>query len=105
MERNGIMAKMTRIKAALTGTGSREVAFVWDADPLASEVYLAGSFNLWDPKAHRMLKKNGAFRTKVHLAPGEHQYKFVVDGEWHNDPAAATQARNEFGGTNSVVQV
>ena len=99
------MAKMTRIKAALTGTGAREVAFVWDADPLAKEVYLAGSFNLWNPEANRMVKKEGAFRIKLHLAPGQYQYKFVVDGRWHNDPAAATQAPNEFGGLNSVVQV
>ena len=105
MEKNAIMAKMTRLKAALPATGAREVAFVWNADPLAREVHVAGSFNGWDAEANRMLRKDGAFRIKLSLAPGQYQYKFVVDGKWHNDPAAVTQAPNEFGDVNSVVQV
>ncbi len=101
-----IMAKTTRIRAAAaTETRTREVAFAWNLHPLAKEVHLAGSFNGWDPKANRMLKKDGVFRIKLDLAPGEYQYKFVVDGDWHSDPAAAAQALNEYGGVNSVVQV
>ncbi len=66
---------------------------------------MAGSFNGWDPEADRMSKKDGVFRIKLNLAPGRYEYKFVVDGQWYNDPAAATQAPNEFGDVNSVVQV
>lgn len=33
-----------------------------------------------------MLWKNGAWEAQVDLAPGEYQYKFVVDGVWIPDP-------------------
>lgn len=71
----------------------------------AREVYLAGSFNGWDPHALRMTGHNGRFSRRVDLSEGQHQYKFVVDGEWINDPAAAAQVPNDMGTLNSVVIV
>ena len=68
-------------------------------------VFLAGDFNDWDPAKTRMLKRNGAFRKKLELASGEHQYKFVVDGQWCTDPANGIQVPNDLGTTNSVVRV
>ncbi|UCG53389.1 MAG: isoamylase early set domain-containing protein [Candidatus Latescibacterota bacterium] len=79
--------------------------FACDLIPDAKEVYLVGEFNNWDPRADRMVKRKGTFRKTLHLAPGEYQYKFLIDGEWHNDPAAKAQVPNEFGTMNSVVRV
>lgn len=69
------------------------------------EVFLAGDFNNWNPRSHRMTGKEGAFQKKLKLAPGRHEYKFVVDGEWRIDPSAAEQQPNEFGSMNSVIHV
>ena len=81
------------------------VTFVCGLKPDAKEVCLVGDFNGWDPRADRMQKRSGRFQKKMRLTPGEYQYKFVVDDEWHADPAAEMQVPNEYGTTNSVIKV
>lgn len=83
-----------------------KTTFICDSAPGAAKVFLVGSFNGWDPAARRMVKvRDGSFRAKLDLAPGEYQYKFVVDGEWLHDPTAAAHAANEHGTLNSVAHV
>lgn len=74
--------------------------------PNATAVYLAGTFNHWDP-AHTLLHtdKRGHWRIEMVLPPGRHEYRFVVDGVWTDDPRARESATNEFGGTNSVLRI
>jgi 1,4-alpha-glucan branching enzyme len=79
--------------------------FVCKLKPDAKEVFLVGEFNNWDSRSDRLVKRKGAFQKTVRLAPGEYQYKFLVDGEWHCDPSARRQVPNEFGTWNSVVRV
>jgi 1,4-alpha-glucan branching enzyme len=81
------------------------MTFLCEPDSEAKRVFLAGDFNGWDPATSRMTKRNGAFRKRMQLDPGEHQYKFVVDGEWQTDPAAMAQVPNNMGSMNSVVTV
>ncbi|MDA0748247.1 MAG: glycogen-binding domain-containing protein [bacterium] len=71
----------------------------------AEHVALAGSFNEWDPEA-RVLKRGeeGVWRTFLSLEPGVYQYRFVVDGQWQNDPEASVVS-NPFGTTNNVRMV
>ncbi len=52
-----------------------------------------------------MAKRNGSFRKKMVLPCGEHQYKFVVDGEWQHDPAAIMQIPDDMGSVNSIVRI
>lgn len=83
-----------------------EISFSCTASPTAKQVFLAGSFNDWNPTAQRMRKgKDGAFRARLALPPGEHHYKFVIDGQWSADPEATQQAPDPFGGVNSVAYV
>ncbi len=70
-----------------------------------AEVFLAGDFNNWNPRSHRMTRKEGAFQRKLKLPPGTYEYKFVVDGEWRNDPTAVEQRPNQYGSMNSVIHV
>jgi 1,4-alpha-glucan branching enzyme len=78
------------------------VTFICELRPEAKEVYLAGDFNQWQPRERQMLKaKDGSFRVKMKLPPGQHQYKFIVDGVWHNDPDAPHQEKNNSGVLNS----
>lgn len=82
------------------------VSFACETAPGALKVYLVGDFNGWDPEARRMVKgKDGSYRAKVELEPGQYQYKFVVDGEWCHDPSAEAQVTNQYGTLNSVVSV
>jgi len=85
--------------------GTSAMTFVCEPGAEARQVFLVGTFNGWDPRATRMVKRNGTFRKKMELPPGEHEYKFIVDGEWRTDPAAAAQAPNTMGSMNSVVRV
>jgi 1,4-alpha-glucan branching enzyme len=79
--------------------------FMCDIKPEAKEVFLVGDFNNWDTKSDRLAKKKGCFQKTMRLAPGEYQYKFFIDGEWHCDPAAPKQVPNRFGTLNSVIRV
>lgn len=84
---------------------SKLILFSFEA-PQASNVSLVGCFNGWDHQATR-LKKNdeGVWTCFVSIEPGEHQYRFIVDGEWQNDPGNANRCWNEFGTENCVLTV
>jgi 1,4-alpha-glucan branching enzyme len=52
-------------------------------------VYLSGSFNDWKPTGQAMDGPNADswFTASVDLAPGQYEYKFVLDGSaWRSDP-------------------
>lgn len=85
----------------------RTVTFVYRPDRNdCHQVALAGSFNDWQPSKGRMTRqKDGTFRRRVTLTPGEHRYKFVVDNQWIEDPQAEQQTVNQFGTKDSVVVV
>ena len=70
-------------------------------------VYLAGSFNEWSTTAKKMAykAKNGIYSATVQLAPGEYQYKFVIDGTWCADPENRDFVQNDHGTLNSVITV
>jgi len=85
---------------------TRRVVLSVQADP-ESVVYLAGSFNNWDPQAKPMTdKKNtGLFSAAVMLPPGSHEYKFVINGTWCVDPTNSDWTQNSHGTLNSVLVV
>ena len=94
---------MTKLLPADTG---RAVRFRLSADP-GSQVFVAGTFNNWDPTANP-LKDNpnsGHFKVALHVAPGTHQYKFVVNGAWIADPNCTDSAPSGYGSMNSVLHV
>ena len=70
-------------------------------------VYLAGSFNNWDPAGKKMLEKkgDGVYTVAVKLVPGTYQYKFVIDGTWCADPENRDFVQNDHGTLNSVITV
>jgi 1,4-alpha-glucan branching enzyme len=91
---------------AVIKTKKGEVTFIFDSKPDAKHVYVAGDFNQWNPANTKMTKaKDGSWRAKLALSPGQHQYKFVADGTWIDDPSSKQKVHNPFGGVNSVVEV
>ena len=72
----------------------------------AKEAILVGDFNSWDEKKHRMKKDNkGRWNKIVTLSPGRYEYKFLVDGEWQNDPSNDQVVPNSFGTLNNILTV
>ncbi|GMU21711.1 MAG: hypothetical protein AMXMBFR13_18010 [Phycisphaerae bacterium] len=60
----------------------RLVRFVCYA-PAAKAVFLAGTFNAWNPNAVPLTKSPiGDWSVAVELPPGRYEFKFVVDGRW-----------------------
>ncbi len=68
-------------------------------------VYVAGEFNDWNPTAKKMAFKAGVYSATVKLAPGDYQYKFVIDGTWCADPENVNAVANDQGTFNSVITV
>lgn len=74
--------------------------------PGVRDVFLAGSFNDWHPTAFPLVRLDeGRWAKELVLPPGRYEYRFVVDGEWIADPAAAESVPNGCGGFNSVIVV
>lgn len=74
--------------------------------PGARKVTLAGDFNSWKETEMSTKRKNsGLWRVGVNLQPGRYEYKFIVDGQWINDPANANIVNNSLGTLNSVKEV
>ena len=83
----------------------RRIEFNLDA-PHAQSVSLVGTFNDWSLSKHPMKKDaQGLWKKTVMLAPGTHEYKFVVDGTWVEDPQNERRILNTFGSANSIVHV
>lgn len=73
--------------------------------PNAKKVYLAGDFNDWKPATLAMTRQGDEWVFSVHLTPGKHVYKFIVDGKWIIDPGNKLWEQNEYGTGNSVIWI
>jgi 1,4-alpha-glucan branching enzyme len=74
--------------------------------PGAEAVCIAGSFNDWHPQVTEMINVGGDRWAKaLTLPPGRYEYRFVVDGQWKDDPAASDKVGNPFGTRNAVLNV
>lgn len=109
--RLGRMLKMSkqRVKDA---AGQRLTQITCHA-PNADMVFVAGTFNDWNPSALAMTKCGYAdWSIDLELPPGRYEYKFVVDDTWccephllrDGEPSNDTVA-NAFGTVNRVLIV
>ncbi len=71
----------------------------------AKKIFLAGDFNFWSSNSLAMKYENGEWTFRVHLSPGKHLYKFVVDGKWIMDPGNTLWEENEHNTGNSIVWI
>ena len=77
-------------------------------DSCANDVRIAGDFNGWVPDkgVRSLIEAEGDTRvwTKIlQLPPGTYQYRYVVDGEWREDPENPERASNEVGRSSVLV--
>jgi 1,4-alpha-glucan branching enzyme len=91
------------VRATASKTGQVTLELV---KPGTQQVYVAGSFNGWQPeKAPMGALGDGRWVAQLSLSPGRYEYLFVADGQWLADPKAQATVRNPFGGNNSVLIV
>lgn len=93
MAKKKTLTKGERVKFTLNAAGAKDVKLV-------------GDFNNWDDKKTPLLKdKKREWGVELLLKPGRYEYKFVVDGNWINDPDNSCMVWNAFGTENSVVEI
>lgn len=107
-------ANSTKSKTTIKKTNSSEIQtiekdrkrvdFSFPA-PDAQNVALVGDFNNWDYTNTMKKDKDGVWRVRIELKPGKYEYRYLVDGEWRNDPSCQKVQPNQFGTYNCVVEV
>lgn len=106
------MSALEAVKKTRESTGmpqmagaAHEVEFTLHA-PEALKVCIAGKFNAWNTSSMPMKKgKDGTWRIKLNLPPGQHEYKFFVDGGWIVDRSCSEFVPNPFGTDNCLIAV
>ncbi|KAL2339062.1 hypothetical protein Fmac_013508 [Flemingia macrophylla] len=91
-----------RNAGGVAGTVLIPMPFVWPYG--GKSVYLSGSFTRWS-ELLQMSPVEGCptvFQVIHSLAPGYHQYKFFVDGEWRHDERQP-YVSGEYGIVNTVL--
>jgi len=82
-----------------------EVVFSVSA-PEAKDVHIAGDFNDWQiDDSSRMELIQDSWSKKLNLGSGRYRYKFVVDGNWIEDPANPVKESNPYGQMDSLLEV
>ncbi|UJH90402.1 isoamylase early set domain-containing protein [Antarcticibacterium sp. 1MA-6-2] len=74
----------------------------------AESVSVVGDFNEWDPKKTVLKKsKAGIFKGTVSVpAKNTYEFKYLIDGNYVNEPEADSQKWNDFAcAENSVLEV
>jgi len=71
----------------------------------AEQVHLAGDFNDWTLDGSEMELVGGIWTKVVKLPPGRYRYRYVIDGQWQNDPLNAVVEPSAYGGHDSVLVV
>ncbi len=101
--------EVTSEAASFEADAPREVV-VHFRDAAANDVRIAGDFNGWVPDkgVRSLIESEGRTRvwTKIlQLPPGRYRYRYVVDGEWREDPDNPDVVADAPGGRNSVLVV
>jgi chromosome partitioning protein len=97
------------VATAVAPAPSREVVVEF-RDPGAADVRIAGDFNGWVPDRGVLSSSHQEGETRVwrkvlRLAPGTYEYRYVVDGEWREDPANPERIPTQLGPPNSLLVV
>ena len=92
----------------LSESSNGKVPITFTYQPLIGgkhRVYLAGDFNNWSETEILMDEIDGIYQKTLYLKIGKYGYKFIIDGQWMNDPNAIEFADDGYGGENSIIYV
>ncbi len=105
MRRKQTKTKPGTVSSKRSVVRAKKVKFCFDA-PEANSVTLAGNFTNWEEKPLLLKKtRKKVWEKDVNLKPGKYEYKFIVDGNWVNDPNNSNKNWNSFGTENSIVEI
>ncbi len=99
-------SKSTTKKNRNSVNGKKRVVLTVRTTP-GADVYVAGTFNDWNPEKKQLLDKDGSgnYSGILMLPPGDYEYKFKVNDDWYIDPGNPNFAPNALGTLNSVLTV
>ena len=88
-------------------------ASVTTTAPSAKAVFVAGTFNNWNPASHPLTHlRDGRWALALDVPPGRYEYKFIIDGRWCCEQGCDQPydgcpecVANEFGTMNRVLIV
>lgn len=83
----------------------KEADFLLVGHQNAKNVFLAGSFNEWNPEELKMTKTDYGWYHSLNLHAGKHHYKFIIDGNWITDPNNTVKEYDNHGNINSVKMI
>ncbi len=84
---------------------SKKVTFEYYA-PHAKFVRLGGNFNDWNhAKTPLKEESEGKWKVTLELKPGRYEYRYWIDGQWHNDQRPVECVPNPYGTWNCVLQI
>lgn len=98
----GLQVSMGRVDAPPIVLPEGDILLRFDTEN-ATEVQVAGTFNNWEPMA--MTRVAERWELQLDLAPGVHEYVYLVDGTPVVPPEATTTRTDDFGGRNGVLVV
>lgn len=85
---------------------AKRPVFVKLNHPNARTVTVAGTFNGWHPELTPLRRvRQDEWVAELALAEGVYEYRFVVDGQWVDDPDARQFVPNGFGSRNSLLEI
>ncbi|MDD5599441.1 MAG: glycogen-binding domain-containing protein [Victivallaceae bacterium] len=89
-----------------SANGKKRVVLMVNTTP-GSDVYVAGTFNDWNPNGEQLLDKDGDgnYSGTLMLLPGDYEYKFKVNGDWFIDANNPKFTPNGLGTLNSILTV
>ncbi|MEM7233870.1 MAG: redoxin domain-containing protein [Planctomycetota bacterium] len=91
-------------QAEKKGNGLFLVSFRFQPKKDPKTVHLVGSFNEWNKTSYPLEKQDdGSYVTKIALRAGDHEYKFLVDGESYFADPGSREAGGRY--NNSVLSL
>jgi 1,4-alpha-glucan branching enzyme len=71
--------------------------------PDATSVQLVGDFTHWQQEPINLKRfEGGLWKATVSLPTGTYHYRFLVDGQWRDDPECTLRVENPYGAQNAV---
>ncbi len=72
----------------------------------ARSVRVTGDFTNWSEEGIALEPAaGGEWKAVLKLAPGQYQYRLLVDGQWRDHPEAEKRVQNPFGSENGILTV
>ena len=69
----------------------------------AKKIFISGSFNSWSTVHSPMQVCDSGWIISMRLRPGKYSYKYILDGNWSQDPYNRLREDDTYGGYNSLV--